>query len=119
MRTWGKYFLAFMPSMDLYKNRKGVGFIDKFVDKVYKIPTNDKELINWGTIAMSLRGFVFIIPLFIGLSIYASNPYIILLSLPMLLQGLYYRFIKYYKFKYAEMMTGYTYSSLILISTMI
>jgi 4-hydroxybenzoate polyprenyltransferase len=120
MKAWGKYFIAFNPIMDVYKSKKkGVRFIDKIVDKVYKVPTNDKELMNWGTIAMALRGSIFSIPLFTALAIYYNTWWIGLFFLPMLLQGLYYRGVTRYNFKYAEMLTGYTYGSLILISYLI
>jgi hypothetical protein len=124
MKTWGKYWIAFDPQVDTYLNRKGIGFIDKFVDKVYGNPLDKKDVLqalrNWGTIGFSLRGFIFSIPLFIALAIYYNNYYLILLSAPMLLQGLYYRWVNiYYSFKYSEMLTGYTYSSLILISYLI
>jgi len=120
MKAWGKYFIAFNPIMDVYKSKKkGVRFIDKIVDKVYKVPTNDKELMNWGTIAMGLRGSIFSIPLFTALAIYYNTWWIGLFFLPMLLQGVYYRGVTRYNFKYAEMLTGYTYSGLIVLSYLI
>jgi len=120
MRSWGKYFIAFQPRMNTYNEPRGVKFIDKLVNKFYKVPTNRDELRNWGTIAMSLRGSLFTIPLFTALAWHFSNPYIILFFLPMLIQGVYYRFVnRLYDFKYSEMMTGYTYSGLIVLSTII
>lgn len=120
MRTWGKYFIAYKPRMDEYRNRRGVEFIDKFVDKFYKIPTNKEELMKWGMFAMGLRGSIFSIPLFVALAVYYKTWWISLFFIVMLLQGLYYYqgFFKY-NFKYTEMMTGYTYSSLIVAAMLI
>lgn len=131
-KGWGVYFTSFDPDPELFRDRynRSVKFIHKICDKVFSI---DKDFIpsnnvirNWGTLGMALRGFIFSIPLFIGLAIYLNNPFIGLLSMPMLLQGYIYRYIGNkkrifglklgYGFRTAEKLTASLLSILIIIS---
>lgn len=119
MRRWGKYFMAEEGWLKTHKE-KGLWPIDIIVDKVLGTPTTRTEARNWGTLAMSLRGFFFAIPLYGTLGWYLGNYYITLLSLGMLLQGPWYRTIVYHRsYRIAEFLTAVTYSSLIAIATMV
>jgi hypothetical protein len=101
--------------------------IDWITTKIYKEPTDYKSARNWGTIGMALRGFSMSIPLFIGLAWYLGNPWLSLLSMPMLLQGPIYRIVHddYYgtvrvkrliNYGQAEMLTGFLYGLLTSIA---
>jgi hypothetical protein len=124
MRGWGRYFCSFNGDIDTYLRKGGdVGFVNKLTYKIYGYPLDKEDITkairNWGTIAMSLRGSLMSIPLFSALAIHYSNPIILLGSVIMLIQGLYYRWIKHYGFTLAEKLTGFTYSGLIVLSGVI
>jgi|GEM_PF-4756226 len=121
-KGWGVYFNSFDPQPRLFKDRydRSVKFIHKICDHFIVVnlePFDYKACRNWATLGMALRGFIFSIPLFIMLALYLHNPWIVLLSIPMLLQGLFYRFInKLYIFRKAEFLTAGLLSTLISIS---
>lgn len=121
-KGWGVYFGAFDPTYEVFRDRydRSVEFIHKICDKFIVVnlePFDKKACRDWSTLGMALRGFIFSMPLFGMLAFYLHNPYISLLSIPMLLQGVFYRYInKFYIFRKAEFLTAGLLSTLITIS---
>ena len=115
MKGWGKYFMAETGNVATYQEDE-VKIVDYLTDKILGEPKTEREARNWGTLAMSIRGSLFSIPLFVALGYYLGNPYAVLFSIPMLVQGIYYRSIVFHRsYRVAEFLTAATYSSSILM----
>lgn len=126
-RGWYKYTMSHMGDLPHLLEMEEVKSIDWLTNKICGEPTDYASARNWGTVGMALRGFLMAIPLFVGLSWYLNNPYVSLLSIPMLLQGPIYRIVhddffgtvrvkRLINYGQAELITGGLYGTLISIA---